>query len=193
MAKNLNIGTMVISKVGSVYYYQTNNSVIEKYCFNDVGSSCNSYGGLYQWDEAMQYSTVDGSQGICPSGWHVPSRANFTTLKTYLNSSATYKCSGTTDYIGKSLAATSTWATYGTTCTVGNTPTTNNTSGFNLFSSGYKNPTAAFTTAGYSAAMWSSTQSGTSAYDLGLYYTNQTFNETLYSKPYAFSVRCIKN
>ena len=162
-------------------------------CYTPNDSTCANYGRLYQWSAAMNATTTEGAQGICPSGWHVPSRANFTTLKTYLNSSATYKCSGTTDYIGKSLAATSTWATYGTTCTVGNTPTTNNTSGFNLFSSGYKNPTAAFTTAGYSAAMWSSTQSGASAYDLGLYYTNQTFNETLDSKPYAFSVRCIKN
>lgn len=162
-------------------------------CYTPSDSTCANYGRLYQWSAAMNATTTEGAQGICPSGWHVPSRANFTTLKTYLNSSATYKCSGTTNYVGKSLAATSTWATYATACTVGNTPTTNNASGFNLFSSGYKNPTAAFTTAGYSAAMWSSTQSGASAYDLGLYYTNQTFNETLDSKPYAFSVRCIKN
>ncbi len=162
-------------------------------CYTPNDSTCANYGRLYQWSAAMNATTTEGAQGICPSGWHVPSRANFTTLKTYLNSSATYKCSGTTNYVGKSLAATSTWATYATACTVGNTPTTNNASGFNLFSSGYKNPTAAFTTAGYSVAMWSSTQSGASAYDLGLYYTNQTFLEALDSKPYAFSVRCIKN
>ena len=36
-------------------------------------SNCNTYGGLYQWDEAMQYVINEGVQGICPSGWHIPS------------------------------------------------------------------------------------------------------------------------
>ncbi len=50
----------------------TNNSSIEKYCYNDVPANCETYGGLYQWDEIMQYTTTPGVQGICPSGWHLP-------------------------------------------------------------------------------------------------------------------------
>jgi len=43
-------------------------------------AQCANYGALYQWDEAMQYSAVEGAKGICPVGWHVPSDANFTSL-----------------------------------------------------------------------------------------------------------------
>jgi uncharacterized protein (TIGR02145 family) len=32
---------------------------------------CTKYGGLYQWNEIMQYTTQNGTQGICPSGWHI--------------------------------------------------------------------------------------------------------------------------
>ena len=37
-----------------------------------------TYGILYNWH------AVDDSRGICPEGWHVPSRTEFDTLSTYL-------------------------------------------------------------------------------------------------------------
>ena len=61
IAENLNIGTR-INGSGN----QTNNSTIEKYCYNDLESNCNIYGGLYQWNEAMQYSTTPGVTGNMP-------------------------------------------------------------------------------------------------------------------------------
>jgi len=51
----------------------TNNGVIEKFCYNNIEDSCDSFGGLYQWDEMMQYTTQKRTQGICPPGWHIPS------------------------------------------------------------------------------------------------------------------------
>ena len=68
--ENLNIGTMISSNTGG--QLQTNNNIIEKYCYDNVAVNCTTYGGLYEWDEAMQYATAEGAQGICPSGWHVP-------------------------------------------------------------------------------------------------------------------------
>ena len=65
MAENLNIGTIIESN-----QEQTNNQVIEKYCYE---SFCKIFGGLYQWDEMMSYVTMTGSKGICPDGWHIPS------------------------------------------------------------------------------------------------------------------------
>ena len=78
MAQNLNIGT----KLNGVP--QTNNDLIEKYCYNFLESNCDIYGGLYQWDEAMQYSTSEGVKGICPAGWHLATDAEWTILTTYL-------------------------------------------------------------------------------------------------------------
>jgi uncharacterized protein (TIGR02145 family) len=75
LKENLNVGTMI---TGS--QEQTNNGVIEKYCYNDDPENCETYGGLYQWGEAMQYSTSEGAQGICPGGWHIPNWNDFQVL-----------------------------------------------------------------------------------------------------------------
>lgn len=76
LKENLNVGTMG---------YPTNNGIIEKYCYNNVEDSCNIYGGLYYWNEAMQYVTTEGAQGICPSGWHMPTEAEYQALITFAN------------------------------------------------------------------------------------------------------------
>ena len=78
MAENLNIGSRIDGT-----YEQTENEVIEKYCYNDQEVNCDIYGGLYQWNEAMQYVTDEGSQGICPEGWHIPTGEEWTTLTDY--------------------------------------------------------------------------------------------------------------
>jgi len=70
MRENLNIGTRIDGSQN-----QTDNGTIEKYCYDDLESNCDIYGGLYQWDEAMQYVTTQGVQGICPAGWHLPTDA----------------------------------------------------------------------------------------------------------------------
>jgi len=67
LKENLNIGTMVPGE-----YDMEDNNQIEKYCYDDDPTNCDIYGGLYQWDEMMQYSTIEGGQGICPNGWHIP-------------------------------------------------------------------------------------------------------------------------
>ncbi len=69
MAENLNVGTFAVNVQ---YGNQTNDGTIEKWCYNDLEANCDDYGGLYQWEEAMGYVTTEGAQGICPTGWHVP-------------------------------------------------------------------------------------------------------------------------
>jgi uncharacterized protein (TIGR02145 family) len=67
MEENLNVGTRIDAAAN-----QTNNGTIEKYCYNDDNANCDTSGGLYQWNEMMQYITTPGAQGICPAGWHLP-------------------------------------------------------------------------------------------------------------------------
>ena len=76
---NLNVGTRINGASN-----QTNNSTPEKYCYNDTESNCTTYGALYQWDEAMQYVTTEGSQGLCPTGSHIPTDAEWKTLEMHL-------------------------------------------------------------------------------------------------------------
>ena len=59
----MNIGIRIDGNVA-----QSDNELIEKYCYNNAEDSCDVYGGLYQWNEAMQYSLAEGVQGVCPEG-----------------------------------------------------------------------------------------------------------------------------
>ena len=77
MAENLNIGEMVDGSKD-----QSDDSKIERYCYDNDTVVCLTYGGLYQWAEAMQLpsecntkSCADlikpNHQGICPDGWRL--------------------------------------------------------------------------------------------------------------------------
>lgn len=76
MAQDLNVGTRIDGDAD-----QTDNSQIEKYCYDNLESNCSLWGGLYQWPELMQYSTSPGIQGLCPAGWHIPTDDEFKTLE----------------------------------------------------------------------------------------------------------------
>ncbi len=82
LQNSLNVGNMITGATTP-----TNNSVVEKWCYGDLESNCTQYGALYAWDEVMQYSTTEGSQGICPVGFHIPTNAEWTTMINYLGSS----------------------------------------------------------------------------------------------------------
>lgn len=77
MAENLNVGEMISGDKD-----QSNDSKIERYCYENDSANCEEYGGLYQWAEAMQLpsecntkSCADlikpNHQGICPNGWRL--------------------------------------------------------------------------------------------------------------------------
>jgi len=77
LKENLDVGVMINGTEN-----QTNNNIIEKYCNDNDPANCTAYGGFYQWNEAMQYVTTERSKGICPQGWHIPSKAEiYDTLK----------------------------------------------------------------------------------------------------------------
>jgi len=81
MKDNLNIGNWTDQ---SQIQKQTDNEIIEKYCFGNDFVNCDQWGGLYQWDEAMQYVQTENAQGICPGGWHIPSSEDWKTLIRFL-------------------------------------------------------------------------------------------------------------
>lgn len=102
LKENLNIGTMTTSQAGPPCTYieqyvrscQNNDSIIEKYCYGNTASNCLTYGGLYEWQEAMALSSTCATancsgqitsphQGICPAGWHIPTDTEFNVLELY--------------------------------------------------------------------------------------------------------------
>ena len=77
MAENLNVGEMIDGSKD-----QSDDSKIERYCYDNDTTNCEEYGGLYQWAEALQLpsecntkSCADkikpNHQGICPKGWRL--------------------------------------------------------------------------------------------------------------------------
>lgn len=79
LVENLDVGSFIPSSES-----MTNNGVIEKYCYDNDTANCSIYGGLYTWDEIMNYTKEDGTQGICPDGWHIPTYQEWEYLSIYL-------------------------------------------------------------------------------------------------------------
>jgi uncharacterized protein (TIGR02145 family) len=172
MKENLNVGTMI---PGSSE--QTNNSLIEKYCYDEDTANCTIYGGLYQWNETMLYVTTLGTKGICPDGWHIPTEAEFQIMTTAVGNNG-----NALKEIGQGSG--------------GGTGT--NTSGFSALLTGARYIDGGGYFFGYGALgnetyFWNSNNSGTLGYYLFLSSNNS--NVLLYStfKRYGFSVRCLKN
>ena len=112
-------------------------------CKTPNGGSLNvNYGRLYSNNAAMNGTQKVGSesvQGICPSGWHLPSEAEVNTLKSYLSTQSDYLCNGSTNNIAKSLASKAGWTEDATVCAVGNNQSANNATGFNAYPAGIYN------------------------------------------------------
>ncbi|MDP1621435.1 MAG: FISUMP domain-containing protein [Bacteroidales bacterium] len=76
LKENLNVGIKINAPQS-----QLDNNIIEKYCLVNDPAECARYGGLYMWEELMQYTMEEGTQGICPPGWHVPSDVDWQVLE----------------------------------------------------------------------------------------------------------------
>jgi uncharacterized protein (TIGR02145 family) len=81
MAENLNTGRFITTGNN-----QTNNNIVEKYCYGNTYANCSISGGYYKWDEMMQYQPQDSGKtgirrGVCPVGWHIPTQFELYTLE----------------------------------------------------------------------------------------------------------------
>ncbi len=180
MAKNLNIGVMVNSVyTGSSHSDVSNNGIIEKYCYNNDAGNCAIYGGLYDWDEMMGYTTTPGTQGICPTGWHIPTDGEWFVLADFLGGSGIaggkMKETGTTHWNSPNTGAT-------------------NSSGFMALGTGHRDANGIFINLWDQAYFWSSSESSSNS---GIY------RSLIYNYPFVlrypsyktlgFSVRCLRN
>jgi uncharacterized protein (TIGR02145 family) len=189
MKQNLNIGTRIDGTSS-----QTNNGIIEKYCYDNLESNCDIYGGLYQWEEMMQYSTIEGIRGICAEGWHLPTDTEWTALTDYVSSQPEYICESNTGYIAKALAAKTNWDNNIGTCAPGTNLATNNATGFTALPGGRRYTDGSFDMLSYGGYCWSSSQydaSGAWRRNLG-YNSAQVYRDYRF-KSYGFSVRCLKD
>lgn len=167
-----------------------------RYAPNNDESNVSTYGYLYNWaavmhGESSSYVIPSGVQGICPTGWHVPSDAEWTQLTDYVSSQSQYVC-GNDNTIAKALASTTGWDSSTTTCAVGNTPSGNNATGFSALPAGFYDVICDFF--GSNATFWSATEGDDNyAYYRSLGYNYALVNRGDYLKDNGFSVRCVRD
>lgn len=164
-----------------------------------------TYGLLYNW------YAVNDKRGLAPAGYHIPTKAEWTTLTTYLG----------IEVAGTKMKSTSGWNSYegeaecnvckswtpeqkaGQTCTTckdtrktkaqisGNGT---NSSGFNGLPGGYRNFYGSFDFIGRYGVWWSSTEYSTGiAWGPKLYSKGGSVGSGNYSKGDGFYVRCLRD
>ncbi|MGL1885867.1 MAG: VWA domain-containing protein [Reichenbachiella sp.] len=148
------------------------------------------HGVLYNWPAAMAEASAtndepSGIQGICPTGWHVPSQAEWKTLADYVDQFYNGQVSGSL------LQDTAQW-------TDANNIEQYNALDFSALPSGKLDDTATFrsyTVAGY---WWTTRTPGgfrgqNNAYAVTLRYDEPTIEERDYDRQSALSIRCIQD
>ncbi len=186
MAENLNYGTMIPTN-----YSQTSGSQVEKYCYNNSTTYCDNLGGLYQWNEMMNYNSTAGGQGICPDGWHVPTDAEWFSMENFLDPSiSNINITGWRGSVAGAKLKNSgsgppfNWAP-------GNTAT--NETGFTALPGGIRTTSGG---SGYNptnGVFWTSTYSSGYAMEREMYYSqNMVYRGTQYLNAGA-SLRCLKD
>jgi len=172
----------------------------KSWCYDDDPEKCGATGRLYSWAAAIDsvdladhgymcgdYVTCDRLsadtlaanpiQGVCPSGWHLPSYDEWKTLR--------FATGGV--HAGKALKSTSDWYRQG-----------NGTDayGFSAEPAGYSDGIGHFDSAGKSATFWSASpreDNSGFAYTIFLNYNNEDAYLYYDSKSDGYSVRCIKD
>ena len=186
LKENLNVGTMIQGD-----QTMTDNGVIEKYCYDNEEDSCVIYGGLYQWNEMMQYTTQQGTQGICPPGWHLPTDEEWKSLEGAVDSQygigdQTWDVIGHRGFdAGTNLKTTSGWVAGG-----------NGTDlfGFSGLPGGLRYAGGLFGNVGDDDALWTSTEGDAGfAWVRGLRYNGPEVGRYNYGEAYGFSVRCVRD
>jgi len=139
------------------------------YYNNDLGNGA-KYGKLYNW-----YAVID-SRGLAPTGYHIPSDLEWTTLTDYL---------GDDLELGNKLKNTNGWA---------DNRNGTNSSGFSALPGGYRSYNGGFYSMGSDGYWWSSTEnSSLSAWDRFLYSISGRFFRNEGGKDDGHSVRCLRD
>ena len=174
----------------------TTTSTTDRYCYHVGGNASNDYpyGLLYNWLAVMYGGqSYNGNpsnvRGVCPTGWHVPSNAEWGQLKQYVSSRTENLC-GSSNNIAKSLASTTNWTSNSISCTVGDYAPNNNNTGFSALPAGDNSGNM-----GTTANFWSCYQSSsTQAYAFQLENTSVMVAQNGNAeKSSGYSVRCVRD
>ena len=158
-------------KTGAWCYYENNTA-------NDT-----TYGKLYNWYAVAGIHDTDPNTPnkiLAPTGWHVPSDAEWTTL---------------TDFLGGEAVAGGKMKSTGTSLWLPSNATATNESGFTGLPGGYRSSNGfSYGYVGYYGNWWSSSETSTiSASFRQLDEYSGVVSRYTNSKRYGYSVRCLRD
>ncbi|MBO4712431.1 MAG: fibrobacter succinogenes major paralogous domain-containing protein [Fibrobacter sp.] len=188
MAENLNYAYTDVP-----FKYSSYTSDSTSWCYDNDAANCAKYGRLYTWAAAMDSAgtwSTNGKgcgygktcsptypvRGVCPEGWHLPSRDEWNTLFTAVGGSST---------AGEVLKSTSGWNSSGNG---------SDACSFSALPAGYRNYYGYYSYEGDYTYFWSSTEDNSGyAYYMYLGYSRDDAYLDDDDKIYGFSVRCVKD
>ncbi|SHK77216.1 major paralogous domain-containing protein [Fibrobacter sp. UWH5] len=168
----------------------------KSWCYNNKAENCDVTGRLYTWAAAIDSVALTNDadnpqtcgygktctlpavvQGVCPSGWHLPTYDEWETL---------FKAVGGSSAAGKALKSGSGWYSNGNGT---------DTYGFSALPAGNRNYGGGFSDAGNGAFFWSAGEESYSlyAYSMFLYYIYEYAYMYHNDKSNGISVRCLQN
>jgi uncharacterized protein (TIGR02145 family) len=140
-------------------------------------------GLLYQWSAAMNGSTTERAQGVCPIGWHIPSDCEWMYLEHGQGMSIPQQTNNNwrnTTNEGNKLRSEGLGAT--------------NTSGFTALLVGYRGDNGGFVALNSSTFLWLSTEvNATTAQRRVMASNNAGINRDTNTKAHGFTIRCLRD
>ena len=206
MAENLKTtkysnGDLIGTTTPSTLVIEGESKAKYQWAYNGHENNVNTYGRLYTW-----YVATD-TRNVCPTGWHVPTDAEWTILTDFLkNNGYGYGTGYKGMDIAKSMSATSGWVADNIPGSVGNDQTSNNSTGFTALPSGGRLEDGSFYNIGHIGCWWSATETTGFMQCLSGVFVNATggvfrdiYHDYCYVNSYSnnahygMSIRCLKN
>lgn len=162
---------------------------IIRYCYSDDAKNCEISGGLYDWNTIMAGAAgCNGAsdlkpgcltpvQGICPTGWHIPSHFEWTLLEKNSGSraSAFLYDDTTIGWLGKNEGATL------------------KSGGFGMVFGGERELFGSFENNERIGFFWSSTEGSDGVWYRTIHIDDPKIYRDMHDKGMGLSVRCVKN
>ena len=178
----------------------TSSTLPLRYMPDNDSTLAGAYGFLYNWPAAMgggasSTSSPSGVQGICPTGWHLPSYGELRDLKNFMESQAAYHCNTSDTSTAAAMVSPWGWHSSSVSCAPGNNPAANNETGLTLC------PAGRFSAGGYSGLSYYSYLWSTTEYLAGkprivrIAYNDAKFSTAWYATGtrLGYSVRCLRD
>jgi len=163
--------------IGGMKWMKQNLNIrtADSWCYGNSDDSCAKYGRLYTWAAAKT---------ACPSGWHLPTRNEWTTLA---KAAGAWDDFGSNATAGTKLKSKSGWYNKG-----------NGTDGlgFSALPGGHRNSDAkggTFESVGAYGKWWTATEQGVgrNVYYREMSYNSEVVDDKISINEYGYSVRCV--